>query len=91
MRRLAHVEIIRPSEKIAPSLGGTGYLPPAKAATLSELVAAVRAGQVIWKVARATVDWRLPAKTRRLQFEGFQIKCVVVGSMRDWWFVRVVD
>ncbi len=89
--KMAHVEIIKPMEKIAPSLGGAGYLPPAKPATPPELAAAVRAGQIVWKVARASVDWRRHAKTRRLSFKECQIKCRVIGSTRDWWFVCVAE
>jgi hypothetical protein len=89
-RRLSHVELIQPREKISPSLGGTGYLPPSRPATLPELAEAIRQGQIVWKVARNSVNWRRPAETRRLQFENLQIKCAVIGSMRDWWFVRVL-
>jgi hypothetical protein len=91
MKRQSHIELIQPREKIAPELGGTGYLPPSRPATLRELAAAVRRGQVVWKVARSSVDWKRPARTRRLQLERVQIKCAVIGSIREWWFVRVLS
>ncbi len=89
--RLAHVELIKAGEKLSPDLGGTGYLPPAQAATLEELSAAVRRGEVIWKVARSSVNWARPAKTRRLQLSEVQVACRVIGSVREWWLVMVVD
>lgn len=88
--KLTHVELIKPGEKLAPALGGTGYLPPSKPSTLLELAEAVRDGQIIWKVARNSVAWDRPASTRRLQLPEAQIKCVVIGSIREWWFVRVL-
>lgn len=82
---LAHVELIKPREKLS------GYEPPSKAATLPELAAAARAGQIVWKVSRKSVNWRRPASHRRLQFQEVQIKCSnPVGSTRDWWFVWVL-
>ena len=91
MKQLSHVEIIQPRERISPGLGGTGYLPPAEPATWPELAAAVRAGQIVWKVARNSVNWRRAAKTRLLQFETVQIRCAVIGSTGDWWFVRLLE
>lgn len=87
---MTHVELIQPRERIDPSLGGTGYLPPSRPAALSELAAAIRAGQIIWKVARKSVDWRRPARTRRLHLDGFQVRCSVLGSTGDWYFVQVL-
>lgn len=90
-RKLTHIELISPREKLSLELGGTGYVLPSKPATLPELITAVRAGQIVWKVARTSVDWRRPAKTRRLQLAECQINCAVIGSTKDWWFVRVLD
>jgi hypothetical protein len=89
-RHLSHVELIQPGERLSLALGGTGYLPPSRPATLPELTEAIRQGQIVWKVARNSVDFRRPAETRRLQFENLQIKCAVIGSNREWWFVRVL-
>lgn len=88
---LTHVELIKPSEKIDRSLGGTGYLRPSTRATVAELAEAIKRGQIIWKVARATVDWRRPAATRLLNLGEVQIKCVVIGGTGAWYFVRVLE
>lgn len=88
---LAHVELIKPSEKLS------GYLPPSRSATLPELAAAVRAGQVVWKVDRASVNWRRPADIRLLNLGEVRVKCRVLGGTGYgrgkgyWFFVVVVD
>lgn len=87
---MTHVELIQPNEKLSPSLGGTGYLPPSQPATLQELSAAIRAGQVVWKVARTSVDWRRPAQTRLLVLSEVRVRCTIVGGTKDWWFVHVL-
>lgn len=94
---MAHIEVISPNERLAPSLGGTGYLPPAKPASSQELFQDASAalhyrhgvGVVVWKVARESVQWRRWASSRRLIVDGRVISCRVVGSQRHWWFVAV--
>jgi hypothetical protein len=90
-RKLTHVELIQPMEKIDPRLGGTGYLPPTRPATIQELADAVRRGQIVWKVLQTSVNWRRPASSRRLQMAEAQIKCKILGGTRQWWFVHVID
>lgn len=87
----AHIEIIKSGERIDPTLGGTGYLPPSRPATIQEIAEAVRSGHLIFKVARNSVNWKHRAESRRLQLPECQIPCVVVGGMREWWFVRLLD
>lgn len=98
LRRVkAHIEVINPNERLASSLGGTGYLPPAKPASPQDLFHDASAalhyrygiGNTVWKVARESVRWRRWAATRRLVIDGRTIPCVVVGSQRYWWFVSV--
>lgn len=97
---MAHVEIINPREKLSPSLGGTGYLPPSKPMTLAQVddavAEAIRAGTavdgaIMLKVARNSVKWSRPSKsrTRKLNLEDGVCECVVVGGNRDWWFAWV--
>lgn len=88
---MTHVELISPNERLSPQLGGTGYLPPATPATLPELADAVRAGQIVWKVARASVNWRRPANIRLLNLGTVRIKCMVIGGQCDWYFVHVLS
>lgn len=94
---MTHVEIINPREKLALSLGGTGYLPPNKPVTLAEIdktiaafkAAAMPSGMFVLKVSRDSVNWKKHAETRRLKFSDGSCECVVIGSNRDWWFVSV--
>lgn len=86
---MTHVELIQPGEKLAPPIGH-GYLPPSKPATLPELAEAVRAGQIVWKVARSSVNWRRYAKTRLLDLGDVRIKCRCIGGTRHWYFVLVL-
>lgn len=95
-----HIELINPREKLSPSLGGTGYLPPAEPATVRELLddadrserhPDLSLGFCVWKVAAHSVGWhhgRYRA-TRRLRVNGKQLPCRVLGSMRHWYFVAV--
>jgi len=87
---IAHVELIKREEKFS------GYLPPETAATLEELSAAVRAGQVVWKVDRKSVNWRRAAKTRILNLGPISVRCAIVGGIGYgngagyWYFVHVL-
>lgn len=95
---MAHAEIIRPAERIIPELGGTGYQPPSVPATLADVVAAYETslaagatvpGMFVLKVYRDSVNWKKPAVKRRLTFVDGTCECVVIGSIRDWWFVSI--
>ena len=95
---MSHAEIIRPSERLSPSIGGTGYQPPSEPTTLANVLAAYEAslaagvtvpGMFVLKVLRGSVNWKKPAKKRRLTFSDGRCDCVVIGSNRDWWFVSV--
>lgn len=89
---ISHVELIKPSEKLSLGPHNSGYLPPSTPASLSELADAVRAGQIVWKVARSSVNWNRPANYRLLDLGNVRIKCSnPVGSTRDWYFVWVCD
>lgn len=101
---VAHIELIKPTEKLSPDLGGTGYLPPSRPATLKELAEACAKGQVIWKVDRSTVNWKKAAKTRILdlgehsELGRVRVRCVILGGTGCpskgwagyWYFVRVL-
>jgi hypothetical protein len=90
-----HIEVIDPSEKLAPPLG-RGYGPPAAATPISGLLddAILRSREplntCVWKVARSSVQWHHgPYRTfRRLTINGSRcLKARVVGSQRHWYFV----
>jgi len=100
----AHVEIIRPCEKLSPDLGGTGYLDPLVPATRAELLATLPSPHFaeeqippIWKVDRSSVIWKTPAVKRRKLYvagKGDPGPCPfllvrVVGGNRRWFFVAV--
>lgn len=96
---MAHVELIREGERIDPSLGGSGYLPPGRAASRDELMADLartdggRAtlGYTVWKVKRKSVDWHhyAPVNERRVHIGQNRIACSILGGNRHWWFVAV--
>lgn len=93
---MAHIEAIKPGERIDPSLGGTGYLPPAQPSSAAELAADLNnansvssLGLSVWKVKRES-----PRHPRRLTLSnGRYLKCSVIGGTGYeggyWWFVRV--
>lgn len=95
---MAHVELIDPSEKLAPPLG-PGYLPPNVAASIDVLLADLRRtdggrgdlGFTVWKVKRTSVAWNhsAPINERRLRIYGARIACSILGGHRFWWFVAV--
>lgn len=95
---LAHVEVIDPMEKVSPQLGGTGYVGPKESST-SLVGLAVNArhaadqypelNATVWKVLKTSVDWRRYALSRRLRLGPCVLKCEVIGSVQDWWFVSV--
>jgi hypothetical protein len=83
-RLVPHVELIDPAEKLS------GYQPPDRPSTPAELADA--GGPNVWKVARASVSWngrRNSRNGRRLRLGRRNIKCQILGSTRDWWFVGV--
>lgn len=89
----SHIEVIKSGERLDPSLGGTGYLPPSSPSTSSELIADLKHAALIaptlntavWKVKRESM--RHP---RRLTLgNGKRLGCRVVGGARHWWFVSV--
>lgn len=95
-----HIELIQPGEKLAPSLGGTGYLPPGRPASRLDLMrdALARAQDsaafidlVVWKVARHSVAWHRGGwrAHRILKVGQKRIKATVVGSQQHWYFVAV--
>lgn len=96
---MAHVELIQHGERLSPELGGTGYRPPAKAASVIELLADLSRtdggrsdlGFTVWKVKRKSVDWHhhAPINERRIHIGKNRIACSILGSTRDWWFVAV--
>lgn len=89
-----HVELIDPTEKLSPELGGTGYLPPREPATREALLAdacrtdngTAEIGRVVWKLSRRSVN-TLPVK--QLRIFNKRIPCEVVGSLREWLFISV--
>jgi hypothetical protein len=93
----AHVELIDPMEKVSPELGGTGYLGPKEPANALMLYAnaAVAAksfpelNMTVWKVLRSSVNWQRYAKWHHLIVGGRPIRCEVIGSVSEWWFVSV--
>jgi len=92
-----HIEAIRPHERLSPALGGTGYLPPERPATRAELLDDLLDGVKrcpglnahVWKVSRDSVRWDRTWSYRRLSIDGSAIPCVIIGSVKDWWFVSV--
>lgn len=97
MRQQAHVELIIPSERLHPTLGGTGYLEPkpAFAATTAELIQDASrqqtAGVTVWKVSRPSVGWHKgKARNHRfLRVGKSDVLVNIVGSNRHWYFVSV--
>lgn len=93
---MAHIEVINPKEKIHPSLGGTGYQPPAQPSTVDELIAdlnkanaATSLGVSVWKVKRESA-----IQPRRLTLpNGRYLKCRIIGGTGYesgyWWFACV--
>lgn len=92
-----HIEIIKPSERLAPSLGGTGYLSPTRSATAKEIAAELNRVRgefpdlpsAVFKVLRTTVSWQNHYPRRRLRFNGTTVSCRCVGGIREWWFVSL--
>jgi len=60
---MMHIELIEATEKLTPSLGGTGYLPPRHPADAQQLSSDAHRRVVeplqmcVWKVARRSVGW----------------------------------
>lgn len=92
-----HVETIDPMEKLSPEIGGTGYVGPKAAASMQELrTSAIEAFRthpamplVVWKVLRSSVKWNRFARWRNLRIDGRVVRCEVIGSTEDWYFVSV--
>lgn len=91
---MAHIEVIKPHERLSPELGGTGYLPPSTPSSVKELATDLQKAQsqmpslglAVWKVKRESNK-----HPRRLTLpNGRYLRCSVIGGTgRDWWFVRV--
>ena len=89
-----HVEVIRPSERVSPELGGTGYLPPAQpssAKALSRYLQLAQDQMPNLGIAVLKVKRESSKHPRRLTLpNGRYLRCSVIGGTgRDWWFVRV--
>jgi hypothetical protein len=92
-----HIELIDPSEKLAQSLGGTGYLPPREPTPRQRLwreaawAKALPMDTCVWKVDAASVDWSKGPRraTRRIRVDGRTLSGRIVGSTRQWYFVAV--
>lgn len=95
--RNTHVELIDPKEKLSPSLGGTGYVAPKEPSSVLDLYANAawaaetypELNMTVWKVSRASVNWKRHANQRRLRIDGRSVPCEVIGGTHDWWFVSV--
>jgi len=94
-----HIEVIKPHEKLAPSLGGTGYLPPSEPSSTETLIAdlekakaaAESIGVSVWKVLRRSNKY-----PRRLTLpNGRRLTCRTIGGIGYgngagyWLFVSV--
>ena len=80
-----HIEVINPREKIAPSLGGTGYLGPSEPSSVEALRAdlenakhqAAAIGISVWKVLRQSNKY-----PRRLTLpNGRRLACRIIGGI----------
>lgn len=92
----SHVEMIKSNERLDPSLGGTGYLPPTTAATWAEILDELRRVKAefglpcaAFKVLRSSVSWKNHAESRRLLIGNTHIPCKLIGGIKDWWFVSI--
>lgn len=92
----SHVEIIKPNERLDPSLGGTGYLPPTSPATWAEILDELRRVKaefdlpcVAFKVLRSSTSWKNHSANRRLLIGDTRIPCKLIGGIKDWWFVSI--
>lgn len=92
----AHVEIIKPMERIDPSLGGTGYQPPTRPATWTQILNELGRAKYefglpscVFKVLRSSVSWKDHKPQRRLLIHGQRVSCRLIGGIKDWWFVSL--
>lgn len=81
---MQHIEVISPMEKIAPSLGGTGYVGPSQPSSVEALRADLEkakasAGSIgisVWKVLRQSRKY-----PRRLTLpNGRRLACRIIGG-----------
>lgn len=92
----AHVEVVHPKERLHPSLGGTGFLPPTKPATWTQILNELGRAKyefdlpsAVFKVLRSSVSWKDHKENRRLTIHGKRVSCRLIGGIKDWWFVSL--
>jgi hypothetical protein len=99
---MAHIEIIKPHERIDPSLGGTGYLAPSQPSSLADLRADLeqsktlfpQLGVSVWKVKCESHSQPPPLRLTLPNGRYLKVAHVLGGTGRVaegwyWWFVSV--